>query len=82
MDKKQQFITEVQTGLILRYLGDGKSGHKAMWHALINLDDAFYAAERIPSNMTAHKAACEFLEFIFKDSKDPEPTYASWFLRS
>ena len=66
MNKQQQFITEVQTGVILRYLGDNVGGHKAMWEGLIDMDDAFYASERIPEDITAHQAACQFLSFKFK----------------
>jgi hypothetical protein len=71
----------VQTGIILRRLGDQEGGHTAMWQGLVNMDDAFYAADHIPEDISAHKAACQFLEFIFKDNKDPNATVEGWFLR-
>ena len=65
--KKFQFITEVQTALIAnainvsRHDEEGKERHNYSGTGLlIHMDDAFYAAERIPKNLSAHEAACQF----------------------
>ncbi|HUT29615.1 MAG TPA: hypothetical protein VMX13_07480 [Sedimentisphaerales bacterium] len=82
MEKSEIFLREVHSALIIRRILDQPgAGHKAMWHALIDMDDAQYASERIPEDMTAHKAACEFIEFVFKDNKDPDYNPPSWFIR-
>ena len=82
MEKSEIFLREVHSALIIRrILDEPGAGHKAMWHALIDMDDAQYASERIPEDMTAHKAACQFLEFVFKDSKDPDYKPPLWFMR-
>ena len=82
MTKQQQFITEVQTAIIIRkILENPGAGHKAMWPALINMDDAFYASERIPEDMTAHMAACQWLEAIFEDNKEEGYKKPQWMMR-
>lgn len=82
MEKSEIFLREVHSALIIRRILDNPgAGHKAMWHALTNMDDAQYASERIPEDMTAHKAACQFLEFVFEDSKDPDYSPPLWFMR-
>ncbi|GLK88062.1 hypothetical protein [Pseudomonas turukhanskensis] len=65
--KKFQFISEVQTALIANAINvakhDEDSTQKHDYSGtglLIDMDNAFYAAERIPSGMTAHEAACQF----------------------
>lgn len=70
--KIHQFIIEVQTGVILR------CERSQMWKALIIMDDAFALAECIPSGLTAHHAACEFLEFVFNDNTDPGYKPPTW----
>ena len=82
MKKSEIFLREVYSALIIRHILDNPgAGHKAMWHALINMDDAQYASERIPENITTHKAACQFLEFVFKDNKDSDYNPPLWFMR-
>lgn len=65
--KKFQFITEVQTALIAnainvaRHDEEAKLKHEYSGTGLIiRMDDAFYAAERIPENLSAHEAASQF----------------------
>jgi hypothetical protein len=83
MDKKHQFIIEVQTGLIIRHiLQNVGNGRKAMYSALIALDDAFYAADRIPDDVSAHEAACHWLEHRFGDNKEPGYHAPSWLMCS
>ena len=45
---------------------------------LINMDDAFYAADRIPENMTAHEAPNQFVHFVCGPEKAEVP---EWFAR-
>jgi hypothetical protein len=90
--KKFQFITMVQTALIHNTINmsledDIKSSQKrhnvSVTVSLIRMDDAFYAAERIPEDKTATEAACEFVDFIcenlWKDGKKPDVPI--WFAR-
>lgn len=91
--KKFQFITEVQTTLINNAINlsldeDAKERRHILsaTATLINMDDAFYAAERIPKNMTAHEAACEFIYFACENLREigedrKRPTVPCWFAR-
>ncbi|GBO86230.1 hypothetical protein DXI23_19995 [Marinobacter flavimaris] len=86
--KKFQFITEVQTALINNAINLSlESSAKERRHifsatgTLINMDDAFYAAERIPHNMTAHEAASEFVGFVCENLREQGDTVPSWFAR-
>lgn len=83
MTKQDQFITEVQTGIIIRSILDNHpdARHKALWPALISMDDAFYASTRIPEKISAHEAACQFLEFVFEDKKGESYQTPTWFLK-
>ena len=81
--KKFQFIIEVQTALINnainRSLDEDAIAKRAQFSAtgtLINMDDAFYAADRIPENMSAHEAANEFVHFVCGAEKAEVP---EWF---
>jgi len=79
-DKQQQFITEVQTGVIIRMLSEKDLPKiNRVYEGLIHMDDAYYAAERIPEDITAHKAACQYLGWKFEDDEDTLPP--SWALR-
>ena len=83
MEKSEIFLREGHSALIIRYILDNPgAGHAAMWYALISMDVAQDASECIPENMTAHKAVCQFIEFIFKDNRDPDYNPPSWFMRS
>ncbi len=86
--KKFQFITEVQTALINKAINvsleaDAKSRRHifSATGTLINMDDAFYAAERIPAGMSAHEAACQFVEFVCENIREPGETVPHWFAR-
>lgn len=83
--KKFQFIIEVQTALINnainRSLDEDAIAKRAQFSAtgtLINMDDAFYAADRIPENLSAHEAANEFVHFVCGPEKAEVP---EWFAR-
>lgn len=65
--KKYQFVTEVQTALLANAINTARHDdeaalrHEYSGTGLIGrMDDVFYAAERIPANLSAHEAACEF----------------------
>ena len=86
--KKFQFITEVQTALINNAINVSlESDAKERRHifsatgTLINMDDAFYASERIPKDMSAHFAACEFIGFVCENLKEKGATEPLWFSR-
>lgn len=83
--RKFQFIIEVQTALINnavnRSLDKDAIENRAQFSAtgtLINMDDAFYAADRIPENMSAHEAANEFVHFVIGSEK---AEVQEWFAR-
>ena len=82
MDKENQFITEVQTGIIIHFIKKRNNRTKTIWSALGFMDDAFRAGKLIPKNKTAHKAACEFLEFIFEDHEEPGYKPPNWLTRA
>ncbi|MDY6930111.1 MAG: hypothetical protein SWN10_23940 [Pseudomonadota bacterium] len=86
--KKFQFITEVQTALINNAinvsLDSDARDRRHIFSAtgtLINLDDAFYAAERIPTDMSAHEAACEFVGFVCENLREEGEQVPAWFAR-
>ncbi|MBE0472363.1 MAG: hypothetical protein IBX55_23005 [Methyloprofundus sp.] len=86
--KKYQFITTVQTALINNAinlsLNDDAIKNRAIFSAtstLINMDDAFYAADRIPKEMNAHKAACQFVEFSCENLRPEGQQVPLWFAR-
>lgn len=86
--KKFQFITEVQTALIANAINLSlESDAKERRHifsatgTLINMDDAFYAAERIPENLSAHEAACQFVEFACQNLRPEAAKVPHWFQR-
>lgn len=86
--KKFQFITEVQTALIANAINlsieDDAKERRHIFSAtgvLIAMDDAFYAAERIPEDMSAHEAACDFISFICENLKEVNAQLPHWFAR-
>ena len=86
--KKFQFITEVQTALIANAINvsleeDAKKKRHifSATGTLIKMDDAFYAAERIPANMPAHVAACEFIGFCCENLRESGQSVSAWFQR-
>ena len=86
--KKFQFITEIQTALISNAINisleDDAKQRRHIFSAtgtLINMDDAFYAAERIPPDMSAHEAACEFVCFVCENLKKKGTKVPHWFAR-
>lgn len=81
--KKYQFITEVQTALIANAINTAKhddEGAKRHDYSgtglIISMDNAFYAADRIPENLSAHEAASQFYGGCKGDEKWP-----TWALR-
>lgn len=87
--KRYQFITEVQTALITNAINlsleeDAKKNRHifSATGTLINMDDAFYAAERIPENLTAHEAACQFVEFACDNLRASGQLPKHWFARN
>ncbi|HSD36069.1 MAG TPA: hypothetical protein VLC92_01090 [Rhodocyclaceae bacterium] len=83
--KRFQFITEVQTVLITNAINlsleDDAKARRHIFSAtgtLINMDDAFYAADRIPANMSAHEAACEFVGFACENLREADARVPAW----
>lgn len=65
--KKYQFITEVQTAILANALNVAVHDKNAQRRAdysgsgvMICMDDAFFAADRIPEDLSAHEAASDF----------------------
>lgn len=86
--KKFQFITEVQTALINNAinvsLSEDAIKNRHIFSAtgtLGNMDEAFYAAERIPADMSAHQAACEFVGFMCENLREEGEKVPRWFQR-
>ena len=87
--KKYQFITEVQTAVInnatnLALNNDAKKDRHifSATGTLSIMEHAFFAAERIPNNMNAHKAACEFLGYILENLNEDNSDLPYWFARN
>lgn len=87
--KKFQFITTVQTAIISNAINICDDDRAKMQRhtysasgALICMDDAFYAAERIPDDMTAADAALDFIEYILPNLREPGDKCPRWFQRS
>lgn len=85
IDRKTfEFITAVQTGLILnrivRTIDDlPRENTGPFWGELGYLGDAFDAATKIPVEKSAIEAACEFLEFFTTPSPENEKFRREWF---
>jgi hypothetical protein len=68
MDKKAQFITMVQTGLLVRYIE--RASKKAPGHrewAIDHLEEAYKIVNHIPPNVSAADAAKRFLDLVLMD---------------
>ena len=96
--KKFQFITMVQTALIKNMLdlesqrvrpelGENQEvderGSKTVMLTLIDMDDAFYAAEHIPEDKRVCEAAYEFMLFACENLR-PEgykPDMSAWYIK-
>jgi hypothetical protein len=73
MTKQEQFLFIVQTAILANgiNLSSGAEPDEKYRHVfsatgvLGTLDDAIYASESIPDNMSAYEAAHEFCNFIF-----------------
>ena len=81
MSKKEQFITEVQTALIVYHISNKDEKDTGTFSVLIDMDDAFYASDRIPAEMSAHEAACLFVEFATKSASEEDYQAPVWCLR-
>lgn len=86
--KKFQFITEVQTALINNAtnmaLDEDAILKRATFSAtgtLSKMDEAFSAAERIPSNMSAHDAACDFINLFLEGMHNRKKPIPNWLAR-
>lgn len=95
--KKFQFITMVQTALIKNMLdlesqrvrpelgesdNDERSG-KTVMLTLIDMDDAFYAAERIPEGKRSCEAAYEFMLFACENLRPDGYVHdpSAWYIK-
>lgn len=81
--EKFQFITTVQTSLIAHILSSEESGYKNL-HTGIGvthiIEEAFYAAEKLPKHQSVNVSACQFITFNILKQKDNNEDY-SWFIR-
>jgi len=78
-DKKDRFITLVQTGLILHYVKSNPQPASAYW-AMDQMNDAYDVAGRIPNEVSAAEAAEFFLRGTVGD-KDQRSDLPGWLLR-
>lgn len=46
-----------------------------------NMDDTFYAAERIPAKLSAHEVACEFIELSCENLMKAGENMLTWLVR-
>jgi len=86
--KKFRFITEVQTALIANAinlsLNEDAKERRHIFSAtgmIGTIGDAFDAAERIPEEMTAHDAACDFVFFMCENLREKNAVVPYWFAR-
>ena len=49
---------------------------------LSRMHEAFSAAERIPSNMSAHDAACDFVNLFREEAHDQTQAIPNWLARN
>ena len=96
MTKQDQFLFIVQTAMLanaINLASDPESNQKcrhifSATGSLGTMDDAVYASERIPDEMTAYDAAHQFCSFILENLRKAEesaqgkPTRVPhWFVR-
>lgn len=86
--KRFDFLITVQTVLINNAinvsLNDDANEKRHIFAAtstMINMDDALYAADRIPENMTAYQAANSFLTFACENLREEGAVVPSWWAR-
>ena len=75
MDKRAQFITMVQTALLVKYATEDVRDHTAplarpMW-AVSHLEDAFAVAENLHPDVSAREAAEAFIRWTFQHTLEP-----------
>lgn len=78
MTKEQQFITEVQTALTIYYLKKEGTLGNAVWCSLISMDKAFQLSQKIPENLSAHKAACDFITHMLDTDEGTKHDIPAW----
>lgn len=86
--KRFDFLITVQTVLINNAinvsLNENALDNRHIFSAtgtMINMDNALYAADRIPVNMTAYEAANSFLSFVCENLREDGAVVPSWFAR-
>jgi hypothetical protein len=83
MDKKLQFITMVQTGLLVHYIK--KAGEKAPGYrewAIDHLEEAYRIAHIIPGDVSPANAAKAFLNLVLMDITPEERKHLpDWLVR-
>lgn len=85
--KKFQFITEVQTALIANgitlSLESDAQDHRHLFSAggvMVRLNEAFVAADKIPAELTAHEAACEFMKYACDNLREGTARPPAWLM--
>lgn len=83
MDKKSQFITMVQTGLLVHYIkkaSDNAPGYRE-W-AIDHLEEAYRTADIIPADVSPADAAKAFLNLVLMDVAPEERKHLpDWLVR-
>jgi hypothetical protein len=90
MTKQEQFLFIVQTVILANGINLASSPDRAEKYrhefsatgVLGTLDDAIYASDRIPDNLSAHEAAHEFCNFVFTNLREANDLdVPHWFAR-
>ncbi len=89
MTKQDQFPFIVQTAILANGINltsrakfNEKYRHEvSATGVLATLDDAIYASERIPEDLTAYEAAHEFCNFSFANLREESKDVPYWFAR-
>jgi len=66
MNKRERFITMVQTGLVVHYIKKANDNNTLGCHegAIDHLELAYQVADNIPTNVSAAEAAKKFLDLV------------------
>jgi hypothetical protein len=88
MDRPQQFIAMVQTAFLANAINVSlesdaieRRTELSAYTALGFMDDALWAAGRIPEHMSAAEAAHDFVSWMLPDLRDEGDQVPAWFAR-
>lgn len=88
--KQQEFITTVQTGVIINAINMSldqdaalKRRHLVSWTGnSVVIHEMYWAVERIPEDMPAQDAAHDFLSYMLENLRSEGAACPPWFVRS